>query len=234
MFEPGTCVRLKGNAAVVGTVTSAPVKELAGRPFVELELGSGKRNFYPLHNLEVVQSAPDAGADFRANKLSAPEDFRRTVTHLRMTGDLADMIYSLGATNTDFHAYQFKPVLKLLNAVSRGLLVADEVGLGKTIEAGLIWTELVARFEAQRLLVVCPKPLVQKWREELRNKFNVDARICGAAELLELVTDGQRPESFSAIASLASIRPLKAWNDPAQPAEGPRADLARRLADETW
>ena len=79
-----------------------------------------------------------------------------------MTGRLADMIYSMGATNTEFHAYQFKPVLKLLNSPSRGLLIADEVGLGKTIEAGLIWTELVARFDSRRLLVICPKALVQK------------------------------------------------------------------------
>jgi superfamily II DNA or RNA helicase len=234
MFQPGTRVRLKGDPGVVGTVTATPLKQLAGRVFIEIERGSGRRDSYPANQLEEVQSAPDASCDFRANKLSAPEDLRRAVTHLRMTGDLADMIYSLGATNTDFHAYQFKPVLKLLNAPARGLLVADEVGLGKTIEAGLIWTELVARFEARRLLVVCPKPLVQKWREELRNKFNVDARFCSAADLLDLVNEKQRPtDGFAAIASLAGIRPPKAWNDPDVPAEGHRAELARRLSDET-
>ena len=55
------------------------------------------------------------------------------------------MVYSMESTNTDFHAYQFKPVLKLINSTSQSLLIADEVGLGKTIEAGLIWTELKAR-----------------------------------------------------------------------------------------
>jgi superfamily II DNA or RNA helicase len=234
MFQPGTRVRLKGDPAVVGAVTNAAPKELAGRVFVEVELSSGKRASYPVLELEELRSGPDARSDFRANKLCSPEDFRRAVTHLRMTGDLADMIYSLGATNTEFHAYQFKPVLKLLNAHSRGLLVADEVGLGKTIEAGLVWTELVARFEARRLLVVCPKPLVQKWREELRNKFNVDARICGASDLLELVSEGQRPaDGFAAIVSIAGVRPPRGWNDPDDPAEGSRADLARRLADES-
>lgn len=234
MFQPGTRVRLKGDPAVVGTITNAAPKELAARTFLEVELSSGKRASYPLVELEELRSGPDARSDFRANRLCSPDDFRRAVTHLRMTGDLADMIYSLGATNTEFHAYQFKPVLKLLNAPSRGLLVADEVGLGKTIEAGLIWTELVARFEARRLLVICPKPLVQKWREELRNKFNVDARICSAADLLELVSEGQRPtDGFAAIASIAGIRPPRGWNDPDDPAEGNRAALARRLADET-
>lgn len=234
MFQPGTRVRLKGDPAVVGVVTNAASKELAGRIFIEVELSSGKRASFPLIEFEELQLGPDARSDFRASRLCSPDDFRRAITHLRMTGDLADMIYSLGATNTEFHAYQFKPVLKLLNSHSRGLLVADEVGLGKTIEAGLIWTELVARFEARRLLVVCPKPLVQKWREELRSKFNVDARICSASDLLELVSEGQRPaDGFAAIASIAGIRPPRGWNDPDDPADGSRADLARRLADES-
>ena len=151
----------------------------------------------PLNQLERVDEAPDALTDFRDGKFSAPVDLRRALTHLRMTGRLADMIYSIGATNTEFHAYQFKPVLKLLNAPSQGLLIADEVGLGKTIEAGLIWTELVARFapECRRLLVVCPKPLVQKWREELRSKFNVNASECTAADVLDrLKDDAERQE----------------------------------------
>ena len=62
------------------------------------------------------------------------------------------MIYSMEATNTDF-AFQFKPVVKLINSPSNAL-IADEVGLGKTIEAGLIWTELKARFDAKNLLVL--------------------------------------------------------------------------------
>jgi len=181
MFEAGERVRLKNDPAVVGVVTDRPPEERAGRTFFQIELPTGRRSL-PANQLEHVLAAPDALVDLRNGKLSAPTDLRRALTHLRMTGRLADMIYSMGATNTEFHAYQFKPVLKLLNAPSRGLLIADEVGLGKTIEAGLIWTELVARnHDCRRLLVVCPKPLVEKWRAELRNKFNVDARICGAA-----------------------------------------------------
>jgi SNF2 family DNA or RNA helicase len=57
------------------------------------------------------------------------------------------------------------------------------VGLGKTIEAGLIWTELRARVDARRLLVVSPKMLCDKWQMELRNRFGVNAQIVDAAEL---------------------------------------------------
>lgn len=231
MLAAGSRVRLKGDPSVVGFVTAKPPFERANRTFIEVELPTGKHT-YPANQLESAEAPPDALADFSAGKLSAPADLRRALTHLRMTGRLADMIYSMGATNTEFHAYQFKPVLKLLNAPSRGLLIADEVGLGKTIEAGLIWTELVARFDCRRLLVICPRPLVQKWRDELRSKFNVDARACGATELLDLLRDdAERREGFAAVASMSALRPPRGWNDPAEPEQGPRAELARLLAD---
>ena len=231
MFAAGDRVRFKDDPSVIGVVTGERDFERAGRRFIEIELPSG-RTACPVNQLEAVIAAPDALADLKSGKLSAPADLRRALTHLRMTGRLADMIYSMGATNTEFHAYQFKPVLKLLNSPSRGLLIADEVGLGKTIEAGLIWTELVARFDSRRLLVICPKALVQKWRDELRNKFNVNAPVCNAAELLEILKDDQvRREGFTAIASLSSLRPPRKWNDPNEPAKGARADLATFLAD---
>ena len=96
-------------------------------------------------------------------KLGRPIDLRRTLTHVKLSGRLADVIYSMEATNTDFYAYQFKPVIKLLESPSNGILIADEVGLGKTIEAGLIWTELRSRFDMHRLLVLCPATLREKW-----------------------------------------------------------------------
>jgi len=69
-------------------------------------------------------------------------DLRGVITYYRLSGRLANLIYSLNTTNTQFFAYQFKPVLQLLDSPCRGILIADEVGLGKTIESGLIWTEL--------------------------------------------------------------------------------------------
>ena len=232
MITAGARVRLKSDPSVVGTVSDAEPSERAGRTFLMIELPSGRRRSVPLVQLEAVADEIDPFEDLEKGKFSSPADLRRAITHLRMTGRLADMIYSLGATNTDFHAYQFKPVLKLLNSPSRGLLIADEVGLGKTIEAGLVWTELVARFDARRLLIVCPKPLCEKWRDELRSKFNVTAHICQADRLQQFLKDDRSGgEGFAIIASLPALRPPRGWDDPALGKTGARVDLAEYLED---
>ena len=62
-------------------------------------------------------------------------------------------------------------------------LIADEVGLGKTISAIYIWKELQARAGARRLLIICPAVLRDKWKLELRNRFSIEAQIVDAATL---------------------------------------------------
>lgn len=83
-------------------------------------------------------------------------------------------VSSLKASKTLFKPYQFKPLLKFLNSDNRRLLIADEVGLGKTIEAGHIMLELKARNEFRNALVICPFALREKWATELKEKFGLD------------------------------------------------------------
>ena len=83
-------------------------------------------------------------------------------------------ISSLKASRTLFKPYQFKPLLKFLNSDNKRLLIADEVGLGKTIEAGHIMLELKARNEFSNALVICPMSLRAKWTTELNEKFGMD------------------------------------------------------------
>lgn len=85
----------------------------------------------------------------------------------------ANTISTLKASKTMFKPYQFIPLLKLLNSENRRIIVADEVGLGKTISAGHIVLELLARGELNSLLVVCLNSIQEKWIDELRSKFNV-------------------------------------------------------------
>jgi superfamily II DNA or RNA helicase len=160
-------------------------------------------------------------------------DLRGAITYYRLSGKLANLIYSLNTTNTQFLAYQFKPVLQFLDSPSNGILIADEVGLGKTIEAGLIWTELRARQDARRLLVICPAMLREKWKRELSDRFGVHAEIVDAQELLsKLEATRQRPQdAYALIASLQGTRPPKGWNDRDEPSQSATAKLARFLED---
>lgn len=125
---------------------------------------------------------------------------RREITKIRLNGNLNDMLYSMGTTNTDFYAHQFKPVMKIINSASNSILIADEVGLGKTIEAGLIWTELKQRFNFKKLLIICPGILRQKWKDELKKKMGVKAEIIDAKGLLE-VAKNKDEEEFALICS---------------------------------
>lgn len=189
--------------------------------------GTGVR-MLPAAQLVTGGEETDPLADLAAGRFGHPDALRRLLLHHRLTGRLRDVIYSMDVTDTEFHAYQFKPVVKLLGSPSQGLLIADEVGLGKTIEAGLVWTELVARFDTHRLLVVCPKSLTEKWRLELWQKFSVDAKIVNAEELLHyLQRESERSDGFALIASLSALRPPRSWED-----EGDthRAKLMRYLA----
>ncbi len=72
-------------------------------------------------------------------------------------------------------AYQLVPLLMALRLPVVRLIIADDVGIGKTIEAGLILRELIDRGEIDRLTVLCPPHLVEQWTSELKTKFDLDA-----------------------------------------------------------
>jgi superfamily II DNA or RNA helicase len=74
-------------------------------------------------------------------------------------------------------AYQFVPLLMALRQDTVRLLIADDVGIGKTIEAGLIAAELLARGDAHGLVVLCSPALAEQWGNELREKFSLDAEL---------------------------------------------------------
>lgn len=73
--------------------------------------------------------------------------------------------------------FQLVPLLKAMRMPRVSLLLADDVGLGKTIEAGLVITELILRRRLRRILIVCPASLRGQWRQEMRDKFALDFEI---------------------------------------------------------
>lgn len=225
----GDAVRLRRDPTQVGTLVETGIN-FGGREYVSLELNGGGKRRVPFIEIEPVAETVSAIEDLRRARISSPERMAEILRHTHLSGRLADVIYSMETTNTEFHAYQFKPLVKLLNAESRGLLIADEVGLGKTIEAGLIWTELVARFDARRLLVVAPKSLQLKWKRELQSKFSITAKLADASELLETFEEAERSDRpFAVVTSLSGLRPPKGWE--AEELTNARARLARYLRD---
>ena len=93
------------------------------------------------------------------------ERFHAGITASLLRNPTVSSLYSLNTAQIDFIPHQFRPVLKFIRSDRPRLLIADGVGVGKTIEAGLIIRELQARRNLDSVLVICPRPLVteQKW-----------------------------------------------------------------------
>ncbi|MBB6173000.1 hypothetical protein HNR23_003060 [Nocardiopsis mwathae] len=77
----------------------------------------------------------------------------------------------------EIEEYQLEPVVRALSMPRTNLLIADDVGLGKTIEAGLVMQELHLRHRARTMLIVCPAGLTTQWHDEMRDKFGLEFRI---------------------------------------------------------
>jgi superfamily II DNA or RNA helicase len=86
--------------------------------------------------------------------------------------------------------YQLDPVVRALSMPRTNLLIADDVGLGKTIEAGLVMQELMLRHRARTMMIVCPAGLTRQWQEEMRDKFGLDFRMVDA-DLLKALRRSQ-------------------------------------------
>lgn len=169
-FEVGTLVRARGREWVV-------LPESAGDLLVLRPLGGGDEERAGIYQpLEAVETAtfplpdPDRIGDYRSCRLlrdAVRLGFRSSAGPFRSFGRIA----------VDPRPYQLVPLLMALRLDPVRLLIADDVGIGKTIEAGLIARELIDRAEVRRLAVLCPPQLAEQWQRELANKFHIDAEL---------------------------------------------------------
>lgn len=136
--------------------------------------------------------------------------FRVAIAIERITRASQNTVYSFKAQRVLFQPFQYKPLLKFLDSRDGRLLIADEVGIGKTIEAGLILAELEARKRRlDRVLIVCPSRLREKWRDELSRKFDRDFDILDRKnidEYIEQVIRNPRRTALHGIVSMQTIR----------------------------
>lgn len=212
-WEKSSRVRRRDNPGKIGE-TTGNVRPRNGLNYFAVKWVDGVTDYVAEDQLEDVDElvTKDRFELITAGRYGRSEDLRRSLTHVHLSGKLANLVYSMGITNTDFYPHQYKPLLTLLESPANGLLIADEVGLGKTIEAGIIWTELRAREDMRHLLVVCPAMLREKWRDELKLRFGIDATIVNARTLADELQSSSSTSPMKAwISSYQALRPPKSW-----------------------
>ena len=150
---------------------------------------------------------PDAATPWR--EICGPDAVRRIVTELKVESRTRDMLASLSATTTNFYAYQYKPLIKLMRSHHGRILVGDEVGLGKTIEAGFTLLEILARQPDASVLIVCPPMLREKWRRELLDRFGLAFRVMRSVEADQKVAQGVRGEAEGPLRAIVSYETVR-------------------------
>jgi ERCC4-related helicase len=191
-ISKGTVVRLRARPDITGAVLDV----LPGDPEARyIVFHGGEVATYYESQVEPIVLRP-------VRKSVEPEALHAALTATQLRHPSTKHLYSLYASRINFVPYQFRPVLKLIQADRPRLLIADEVGVGKTIEAGLILKELQARRELKSVLVICPKPLVaeRKWMEELKRFDEQFTHIDGDALrycIEETHLDGVWPQQYS-------------------------------------
>jgi len=209
-YKPGDEVQCVSNPSLIGTVVE--VRELFdGVQYYSVRFDSATKTVKAEIDLRPFMPNPTPYDNFRNGIIDSYQEFQRLITYQRIirSQPLDNNIYAFNASRTRFFPYQFKPLLKFLVSPKQRLLVADEVGLGKTIEAGLILTELRARRVVQRTLIVCPANLTEKWQMEMKRRFGENFDILNTKQFLKFLEDyEQQPdeETIKGIISLESIR----------------------------
>jgi len=166
--------------------------------------------FVPIDRLEPITIGKASAFELLTQlKFGRKGDLARVLTFHKINSKLANVFYAMQTSRTDFYAYQFKPVYKFIESANGRILIADEVGLGKTIEAGLIWQEVRARSDARTLLVVCPSMLREKWKAELRNRFGVQAQVYDGAGFLSILKDFEEDGRSYQCAAICSMQGLR-------------------------
>ena len=191
VFVPGQLVRLKSQPDKCGAV----IKENASHPETQyVVLLDGKpRSFYASQLIA-------ADLESEALETLSADQCRAMLTARYINHPGTSTLYSLNAARINFVAYQFRPVLRFIRADRPRLLIADGVGVGKTIEAGLILRELQARQEVNSVLIICPRPLIieKKWATEMKRFDQTFEHFDGPLLrhcISECDLDGQWPEN---------------------------------------
>ena len=193
-LAPGQIVVLRSDPSIKGAVIAVTPGLPESRVNVFME---GSFQSYYTSQLKVEEQHDEV-------QFLSVEQFRAYLTALQIRHPSLSTLYSLNAARVDFIPYQFRPVLRFIRSDRPRLLIADGVGVGKTIEAGLILRELQARREIRSVLIICPRPLVteRKWESEMKRfeeRFTpLDSRTLRYC-ISEMDLEGVWPEQYQKV-----------------------------------
>lgn len=156
----------------LGPGTVKAVRQIAGQEQVLVQLhNTGATVWLPYQNLRLIgrgtSADPDSAERFRLKTLAYALDSWNQVTGALDRFDVDPLPHQIGLVH------------RIMDSDQKNWLIADDVGLGKTIEMGLLLAAKKRRREARRVLVVCPAGMVQQWKDEMQDKFNESFRIYG-------------------------------------------------------
>lgn len=139
------------------------------------------------------------------------QDFLGAYAAEKMRINPSSTMFALNSGNIKFIPFQFRPLARILNSEHPRILIADEVGVGKTIEAGIILKEFEKRDSAKSAIIICPKDLTSKWRREMKVRFDEAFEVLTSDRLNycldELEMEGEWPyECRKCIVGLELLR----------------------------
>lgn len=210
-FDVGQTVGLRADRSRQGMI-AAVLPPTSGMPRYSVFHSVGEMRTYDQDQLVPVEVSSGGSMEdaLAKGRWLPPRVFLSRLTAARLSHDNVDNLYSAQAARIQFIPFQLKPLLRFLRSDQPRLLIADEVGVGKTIEAGLILKELETRQQVENVLIVCPRALVSKWRAEMR-RFDEEFRVLNASDLQyclrEAHNDGVWPPEYGrAIVHLELLR----------------------------
>ncbi len=163
----------------LGTGTVRTLRRIANRDMVLVQLHStGESRWLPYEHLIRLR---DASLKFTAAEAPEPDSSKRfRLKALAYALDSWNQVTgALDRLDVDPLPHQIDLVHRIMTSDQSNWLIADDVGLGKTIEVGLLLAAMKRRRQARRVLIVCPAGVVRQWQDEMKYKFNEDFRIYG-------------------------------------------------------
>ncbi|WP_232064706.1 DISARM system SNF2-like helicase DrmD [Mycobacterium cookii] len=152
-------------------------------------LGDELRVVWELEPGRSLRPPQDLPTHIDASKFDPPERLAAFIDALRWGAVTSADVKTVQApfrSGAKVEPYQLDPLMRALSAPRANLLLADDVGLGKTIEAGMVIQELLLRHRARTVIVVCPAGLCVKWQDEMRDKFGLEFRIVNSETMKDV------------------------------------------------